>query len=234
MNRCTDNRIGVQVLSYDLLVGDEKAAMDAHLQTCAACRDLLQQTFGSKGALDELGLRVFRLSQRQRVEPHAWMLERLRDLWLPFLAIVFCLCIGALIVARARHGGEAVGILNLAVSRAGIIEENLTQRIGPYPDAVLVRTDRAAQALVYEVFASSMRRLVPGADGAMIALTAGETRELPLPPLENETARVVLVLAPAGEAVTLVQWDAAMMEYLGRGRRARWPNDVQPTLRWIQ
>jgi len=34
--------------------------------------------------------------------------------------------------------------------------------------------------------------------------------------------------------VTLVQWDAAMMEYLGRGRRARWPNDVQPTLRWIQ
>jgi hypothetical protein len=234
MSRCIDESIGIQVLSYDLLAGAEKRAMDAHLEACAACRDLKQQTFGSEGALDELDWRVWRLSRRRRVEPHAWMMDRLRDLWMPFLAILVCFGIAALIVARARRGGETVGILSLAVSRAGIVEENLTQRIGPYPEAVLVRTDRAAQALVYEVHASAMRRLVPGADGAPITLQAGETREVVLPPLENATARVVLLLAPAHIAAGMVQWDAAMMEYLGRGRRARWPNDAQPTLRWIQ
>jgi len=234
MNRCTNEAIGVQVLSYDLLTGEEKQAMDVHLQSCAACRDLMQQTFGTKGALDELDYRVFRLSQRQRVEPHAWILQRLRDLWLPFAMIVLFLSFGAMLVARGRRGEEAVRIMTLAVSRAGIIDTDLTQRIAADPEAILVRADRAARAIVYEVHANTMRRLLPGSEGAAPALIAGETRELALPPLADPAARVAILLISADDAASLVEWDAAMMEYLGRDRRGRWPNDAHPTLRWIQ
>ncbi len=234
MNRCTNEAVGVQVLSYDLLTGDEKSVMDEHLETCPACRDLLQQTFGTKGALDDLDSRVFRLSQRQRVEPHAWMLERFRDLWLPFSIIVLCLSFGAMLVARSRRGDEGVRVMSLAVSRAGVIEADLTPRIDAHPEAILVRADRPARAWVYEVHGTSMRRLVPGSDGAAPVLAAGETRELTLPPLTDPTARVVLVLVPADDTSTAVEWDAAMMEYLGRGRGVRWPAGAHPTLRWIQ
>jgi len=234
MNRCTNEAIGVQVLSYDLLAGDEKRAMDAHLQSCAACRDLREQTFGTKGALDDLDARVFRLSQRQRVEPHAWILQRFRDLWLPFSMIVLCLSFGAMLVARARRGDEGVGVMSLAVSRAGILDADLTQRIGADPEAILVRTDRPARAFVYEVHANTLHRLVPSSDDVAPQLAAGETRELALPPLADPAARVVLVLMPADDTATVVEWDAAMMEYLGRGRKTRWPHGAVPTLRWIQ
>src|SRR5437867_2780167 len=89
MDRCIDATIGVKVLSYDLLEEEEKVELDAHLEKCAACRDLRQQTFGKEGALDELAARVYRLRQRRPVEGHIWIAERLRDLWLPFMILAF-------------------------------------------------------------------------------------------------------------------------------------------------
>ena len=86
--RCTDPQQGLKVLSYDLLEGEERQQIDAHMEECETCRDLRDQAFGDEGAFQELEYRAFKLSQRQHVPASAWIARRLQDLWIPFLVVV--------------------------------------------------------------------------------------------------------------------------------------------------
>lgn len=239
MNRCIDLEIGQKVLSYDLLEGEEKRLMDAHLEHCAACRDFVQQTLGKQGALDEIAWRAWRLSQRQRVEPHAWVMARLRDLWPAFL-VVACL-VGVVSVFLARQGPEkpSVRVLRLWLMRAGSLDSAATPHVEVGPSAVIVRPDRQARAYVYELRERAMRRLVPAAERPAPELEAGETRELPLPPVEGPESQLLLVLVPRTAGGTTDEWDAAVLAQLGGGPGTQdgnlaWPGGIRPTLRWFR
>ena len=243
MERCIDPSVGVKTLSHDLLDGEEKAELDAHLERCAACRDLLQQTYGQEGALDELAWRAWRLSQRRAVPPHAWIAQRLRDLWLPFGILALLVGIAGFYFASRESAVEKVGLHRLAFVRPGTIDS--TQSL-PVPilergtNAILVRPDRDARAYVYESNHGRLRRLVPPADREPPALPADSTREIPLPPLEGPESHVLLVVLPRQAAGTTSDWDAAVMSALGKKsgtplsvNRRHWPKGVEPTLRWL-
>jgi hypothetical protein len=242
MNRCIDPTIGVKVLSYDLLEGAERQEMDAHMQVCAACRDFRQQTFGKEGALDELAYRAFRLSQRRRVEPGAWFLERLRDLWMPlFVLLGLLLAVGVYVGSRGPET-DSVGVRRLAVSRGSTLDSTssvVAPRVDVHPEAVIVRPDRPARVYVYEAREGSLRRLVPPDDVAPPQLSPDAAREIFLPRLEAPESRVLLVLVPEAAGGDNAAWDAAVFRRLG-GRQAgdavaggEWPGGVQPTLRWL-
>ncbi|MFQ5599920.1 MAG: zf-HC2 domain-containing protein [Candidatus Krumholzibacteriia bacterium] len=241
MNRCVDTRIGVKVLSYDLLEGDEKDEVDRHLEECKACRDLVEQTFGDEGALNELEWRAFRLSQRQNIEFHALIARRLRDLWLPFVVVVAGAIVLMLYLARRGPDPERVGVLRLATSREATLDSLSAApvpRISPAPTSVIVRPDRDAIVFVYEAGDGYLRRLIPGLDRAPPELSPGRAHELVLPPLESDAARILLILAPSGAPGTLDAWDRAVYARLGgepeEGKQSRgWPQGVVPTLRWI-
>jgi hypothetical protein len=232
--RCIDTRIGHKVLSYDLLEGEEKREMDAHLEQCAACRDFREQTLGQEGALDDLAWRAWRLGRRQRVEPHLWLMSRLKDLWIPFLVVL----LGgiALTVYLARRGPEAdaVRIVRLAVTRGATLDSVATPHVDPGPDGLYLRTDRAARAYVYELDAGAMRRLLPPQGGDPPEVGPAETSELRLPPLASHAARVLVVVVPRGAPGGVEDWDAAVFAQLSgeRTQSAGWPSGVRPTLRW--
>ena len=242
LNRCVDPRLGVKVLSYDLLTGHEKAEVDRHLQACAACSDLVQQTFGDEGALRELEWRAFKLSQRQRVAPHAWIARRLADLWLPLLGVVVGVVVLGVYLARRAPEPEQVGVMRLAALRTAVLDSLASEplpRISPAPTSLVIQLDRDAIALVYESGAGVLRRLVPGADGAIPELQAGRTHELALPAVAAPGGAILLVLAPAAAPRVADDWDVAVMERVGApsgaaaGRRG-WPGHVEPTLRWLK
>ncbi len=240
MNRCVDPRLGVKVLSYDLLAGDEKAEVDRHLQTCAACSDLVEQTFGDEGALRELEWRAFKLSQRQKVAPHAWIARRLADLWLPLLGVAVGVVVLGVFLARRAPAPEQVGVMRLAALRTGVLDSlSSVPRISPAPTSLVIEPDRDAIALVYESGAGVLRRLVPGADAAIPELQGGSTHELALPELAARGAVILLVLAPASAPRVADEWDRAVMERVGArsgpdASRRSWPGQVEPTLRWLK
>lgn len=233
--RCIDFRIGQKILSYDLLQGEEKRLMDAHLEKCTACQDLRAQVYGKEGALDDLNFRAWKLSQRQNVASHWWIGRRLQDLWGPFLLVL--LIVGGLFVFLTTRGGEGgVRIVRFSVSRGAEIEAS-TMRVDPGPNGFILRTDRDARVYVYEVREGSMRRLVPGGIEAPPQLPRLETQEIPLPPTEAG-GRYVLVLVPVDAPGSLEEWDAAVFADLARNSpdaavtAAGWPGGVRPTLRW--
>lgn len=239
--RCLEPKVGVKVLSYDLLEGEEKSEVDRHLEACVACKDLFEQTFGDEGALRDLEYRAFRLSQRQPVAVHDWLARRLAALWLPFLAVVVGISVLLLYLARRPPETGRVRVVRLATMRGATLD-SLTSlplpRISPAPTSVIIRTDRDAIALLYETGDGTMRRLVPGGDAVVPELDAEGTHELALPELETAGARILLVLAPATAPRVLAEWDRAVMERLGGvpegGERRGWPAGVSPTLRWIR
>lgn len=241
MDRCTDPDLGVKVLSYDLLAGEEKAEVEAHLAQCAACRDLLHQTFGKEGALDELASRVYRLGQRRPVEARALLAERLRNLWLPF--IVFALVLGVVGLFLGRRGTEVqtVGLRRLALGRAGSIDSLfLSPQIDPTVTTLFVRPDRPARAYVYESHSGRLQRLLPPADREPPGLSPDSTSELPLPPLQGSGSRLLLVLVPRDAPGTTLAWDAAILTRLSGRPRAEsepatgpWPEGARPMLRWV-
>ena len=243
MSRCIDPNVGVKILSYDLLSDEEKAQMDAHLQGCGACRDLRAQTFGKEGLVDELAHRVFRLSRRQRVEPHAWVLARLRDLGIPLALLVALVTSVAVYLARREPEAVSVRIVRLAVTRGGSIDStssDLVPRLDPNPASLIVRPDRAARAYVYELHAGALRRVVPPGDDPPPQLSPEGVQEIGLPPLEAPDTRVLLVLVPREAGGTTADWDAAVFERLGGGRTggaasksSAWPRGARPTLRWL-
>jgi hypothetical protein len=224
-------------LSYDLLAGDEKHLVDAHLERCVACRDFLQQTYGKEGALDELNWRAWRLMQRQRVQPNWWMAQRLRDLWLPFVLIMAAVGLaGLFLLTRAER--DTVRIRRFAVSRAGVVDSSATPHIEPGASTLILKPDRKARAYVYEVRQGTMRRLLPPEGGVSPELVPEEARELALPPLEDRESRLVLVLVPQDAPGTTEEWDEALMTHLGKAKRPEdiatrgWPGGVRPALRY--
>ncbi len=246
MNRCIDLELGQKVLSYDLLDSSEKHELDAHLVQCSACRDFLQQTLGKEGAFDELALRAWRMSRRQRVEPHLWIQERLRDLWLPLFLIV--VAVGGLVVWIARRGPEdqMVRVRRFAVVRAATLDSLATPHLEPAPEALVVRTDRTARVYVYEIHDATLRRILPQTDGTPPEVGPGEAGELFLPKLESIQSRLLVVLVPAKAGGSVDEWDAAVFAELRRGKNppaagadagavtgaGRWPQGARPTLRW--
>jgi hypothetical protein len=236
-NRCTDLPIGQKILSYDLLVGEEKRAMDAHLEGCAACRDFKLQVFGEQGALDELNYRAWKLGQRQNVGASWWLATRLRDLWLPILLI---LGVGtAVFVFLATRSGsrESVRVLRFAVSRGATLDSLASPSLDVGPNGVILRTDRDARAYVYEIREGTMRRLVPGGTQPPPEVGRLEATELPLPPIEASDVRLLLLLVPTEAPGTVEEWDAAVFAELSRGKNpstsaAGWPGQVRPALRW--
>ena len=243
MNRCIDPHIGIKTLSYDLLEGEEKAELDAHLERCTACRDLMQQTYGHEGALDELAWRAWRLSQRRAVPPHAWIAARLRDLWLPFGIVALFVGMAGFFLANREAAVDKVGLRRLSFVRRGSIDstQSLPVPILEHsPNALLVRPDRDARAYVYESNHGRLRRLVPPADREPPALAADSTREIPLPPLEGADSHVLLVLLPRDAPGTTDEWDTAVFSALGKKpgtplpqSSRHWPKGTEPTLRWL-
>jgi hypothetical protein len=241
MDRCVEPRLGVKVLSYDLLAGDEREEVDAHLRACAACRDLVDQTFGDEGALRELDWRVFQLRRRQDVPAHVWIGRRLMDLWVPFLLLVLAAAGVGLYLARRGPDPEQVHLLRLATLRTGVLDSLAAvpvPRLSGAPTSVVLQADRDAIAMVYEAVGGGMRRLIPGGDTAIPELAAAASHELALPEPETAGARLLLVLAPASAPRALADWDRAVLEYLGGepeadGRRG-WPQGTAPTLRWLR
>jgi hypothetical protein len=237
-NRCIDMNLGQKVLSYDLLEGEEKLAVDTHLEHCAACRDFMQQAYGREGALQELNWRAWRLGRRQNVEASWWMAQRLRDLWLPFLLLLAVVtAIGVFAVSRGPERLR-VHILYYAVTRGATLDATATPKVDPGPNGVHLRTDRPARVYVYVVKQGTLQRLVPGDGGAPPEVGPDEIREVRLPDITDRTARVILVIIAREAPGTLDEWDAAMFTELGHassetqsGTRG-WPGNVRPTLRW--
>jgi len=230
--RCIDLAVGQKILSYDLLQGEEKRLVDAHLERCAACRDFLEQTFGREGALDEINWRAWRLMKRQRVEPNWWIPQRFHDLWLPFVLILSAVGLFSIfLMTRGEH--DAVKIRRFAVTRAATIDSTSTPHVEPGANSLFLRTDRPARAYVYEVAQGAMRRLLPPLNGDAPEVGPEEVRELTLPELQARDARIVLALVPSGAPGTLDEWDEAMFQYLGRTQgRKGWPGGIHPTLRY--
>lgn len=242
MTRCVDPSLGVKVLSYDLLDGDEKVEVDEHLRACSACRDLVEQTFGNAGALRELDWRAFRLSQRQDVPWHAWVARRLRDLWFPFVLALLGVGIVFVSLARRAPAPEQVNLVRLAALREATLDSAAATpvpRVAPAPTSLVLEPDRDAIVLVYESGAGSLRRLIPGGDAAIPELRAGTTHELALPALAARGAFVLLVVAPLAAPRAAADWDEAIMEHVGArqadtGAGRGWPGNVTPTLRWLR
>lgn len=238
-NRCIDLSIGQKILSYDLLVGEEKALVDSHLEACSACRDFRQQTYGKEGALDDLNYRAWKLGQRQKIPATLWLAERTRDLWLPILLIVGVA--GGLFVYIATRSStrESVGVLRFALSRGATIDSLASPHLDIGPNSLILRTDREARAYVYEVRAGTMRRLVPGGGQAPPEVGRMEVKEVPLPAIENSDARLLLLLVPREAPGTVDDWDNAVFAELSRGKdpsgreRAGWPGEIRPALRWF-
>ena len=238
MNRCIDLDVGQKVLSYDLLDSAERRDLDSHLVQCSACRDFLRQTLGKEGAFDELALRSWRMSRRQRVEPHLWIQERLRNLWLPFLVITAA--VGGLVVWVARRGADEhlVQVRRFAVMRPAALDSLGTPHIDPSPEALVVRTDRDARAYVYEIHDAMLRRILPQTGGIPPEVGPGEASELHLPKLESNQSRLLVVLVPVKAGGSVDEWDAAVFGQLRAGKKAPatgadpWPEGVRPTLRW--
>lgn len=239
--RCVDEKLGVKVLSYDLLEADEREEIDQHLQQCVACRDLVEQTFGDEGALNELDWRVFKATRRKPVRTHEWLARRLVSLWVPVLILVVGLSVLLLYLARRGPDPERVRVVRLATLREATLDSLATvavPSIAPAPTSVVVRTDQDAIALVYESGDGFLRRVIPGGDAAVPELSSAETHELALPRLESAGSRLLLVLAPMSAPRLLDAWDRAVFERLGGepedgAERSGWPLGVSPTLRWL-
>jgi hypothetical protein len=236
-NRCVDLSIGQKILSYDLLQGEEKRLMDAHLEVCAACRDFHEQVFGNEGALDELNYRAWKLGRRQNVPAHQWFARRLQDLWLPFFLVLLLIAAGFVLITTRSSGRGTVRVRHFAVTRAASVETG-SMRVDPGPNGFILRTDRDARVYVYEVREGTMRRLVPGETQPQQELTGGETREVTLPPTAGAGSRFVVVLVPSEAPGTTDEWDAAVFADLARGGSggsgpvSAWPGGMRPTLRW--
>jgi hypothetical protein len=237
-NRCIDLVIGEKVLCYDLLVGDEKRVMDAHLEECEACRDFRSQVYGKEGALEEINFRAWQLGRRQKVSASWWLAARLRDLWLPFL-LIFGLGGGTVVYLVTRAGSsESVRVLRFAVSRGGTIDSLASPHIDDGPNGLVLRTDRDARVQVYEVRDGTMRRLVPGGTQSPPELGPEQAREVPLPPAESGSGRLLVLVVPRAAPGTVDEWDAAVFSELSRGHNPRtvthagWPGNVRPALRW--
>jgi hypothetical protein len=240
VNRCTDPKIGVNVLSYDLLEGAEKEQLEKHLEECEACGDLVRQTFGDEGALQDIDLRAWHLARRRPVAPHEWIVNRIVSLWIPVLLLVFA--VGALVLYLARRppDPERVELVRLATSRQADLDslsEVPLPRISPAPTSMIVQPDRDAIVLLYESGDGYLRRLIPGVDAVVPELRGTETHELTIPELDSATARILLVLAPAAAPRAVEAWDRAVWLNLGgeaeEGERRGWPQGVAATLRWV-
>ncbi len=240
MNRCTDPKLGVNVLSYDLLDAEEKEELEKHLEECTACRDLVEQTFGDEGALQDIDLRAWRSGRRRPVAPHEWFLRRVVSLWIPVLLVAFG--VGALVTYLARRGPEPerVEIVQLATSRGAELDplSNVpVPQISPAPTSLIVHTAGDVIVLLYESGPDYLRRLVPSGEMTVPELRGAEVHELSIPQLESVSARVLLVLAPASSPRVTEAWDRAVWINLGgearEGERRGWPDGVAATLRWV-
>jgi hypothetical protein len=238
MSRCIDMEAGQKVLSYDLLDHREKHELDRHLETCAACRDFLQQTRGREGAFDDLAARVWRLSQRQRIEPHVWVTQHLRLLVPLALVVALVLGVGSVWLARRGSAVETVKVLRFAVLRGATLDGSTTPRVDVAPEAIVLRTDRDAYVFVYETRADTLRRVLPAGSLAATRVGPAEACELRLPPIQSRESRLLLVLVPGGADPMVQAWDDAVFQQLRAGRnphgttQTAWPGGVQPTLRW--
>jgi hypothetical protein len=237
-NRCIDLSLGQKVLSYDLLVGEEKQAVDAHLEVCAACRDFMQQAYGREGALQELNWRAWRLGRRHNVEASWWLAQRLRNLWLPFLLLFGVVSAVALFAVSRGPERFRVHILYYAVTRGATLDATATPKVDPGPNGVHLRTDRPAHVYVYLVQSGTMQRIVPSAGGVPPSVGPDQVREVSLPDITDRTARVILVIVAEEAPGTLDEWDAAVFAELGHATgetevsKRGWPGNVRPTLRW--
>lgn len=240
MNRCTDPSIGVNVLSYDLLDATEKEQLEKHLEECEACADLVRQTFGDEGALQDIDLRAWHLTRRRPVAPHEWMLRRIVSLWIPALLLLVGIGVLVFYLSRRPPDPERVKVVRLATARRAHLDslsEISVPRVSRSPTSLIVEPDRDAIALLYESGEGYLKRLIPGGDAAVPELRGAETHELTIPELETATARVLLVLAPAAAPRAVDAWDRAVWLSLGgeaeEGERRGWPQGVAATLRWV-
>lgn len=238
MSRCVDLTMGQKVLSYDLLGPLERHELDRHLETCAACRDFLQQTRGKEGAFDDLAARVWRLSQRQRIEPHVWVSQNLRLLLPLALVVALVAGVGSVWLARRNTSVETVKLLRFAVFRGATLDSLATPRVDPAPGSLVLRTDRDAYAFVYEARADTLRRLVPTGTLAPSRVGPGESHEFALPPLLTADSRLLVVLVPGDAEASVQVWDDAVFQQLRKRHDPRdtapavWPGGRRPTLRW--
>jgi hypothetical protein len=242
--RCTDPEQGIKVLSYDLLEGEERAQVDAHLEVCRTCRDLRDQVFGDEGAFRELEYRAFKLSQRQKVPASAWLAERLRDLWLPFAVFVVLASLFALWLITRAPDVAPVALLRLQAFRAATLDTTstvLVPRLAPGIESIVVETDQDAWLLVYETNDETLQRLLPGGDIEAPLLRARSVEEFALPPLQSAESRMVLVIVPGTVAMQPGEWDRALLKHFGGSGEINlddpgrhWPQDAVPTMRWLQ
>lgn len=240
--RCTDPKQGVKVLSYDLLEGQERDEVDAHLEECETCRGLSDQVFGDEGAFKELEYRAFKLSQRQNVPATAWFARRLQDLWIPFgIAVILVSIVGFWLVTR---GPDVEPVqMRLQTFRGATLDTTSTiamPRLDAGIESIVLQVDRDVTLLVYETGEEALRRLVPGVGGEAPTVKARQVLEVPLPPVKYSQSRILLIVIPSLEPVEADLWDQALLKYF-RGSdidfeqtKRQWPNDVVPTMKWIQ
>jgi len=239
--RCTDPKQGVKVLSYDLLEADERAQVDAHLEACRSCRDLRDQVFGDEGAFRELEYRAFKLSQRQKVPATAWFAQRLRDLWIPFAALVVLVSLFGLWMIRRPAQEPPVQLLRFQALRAATLDTTSTMlvpRLEPGIESIVLQTDRDASLLLYETNDKVLRRLLPPAGAEAPELQAHRTLEFAVPKLQDPDSRMLLVLVPAPSVVEPDVWDQAMLQHFGDRKQIdfekvdrHWPGRIIPTIR---